>query len=753
MTMRDDDIANAIRQRRVDLLIKMFFDGNQPQVKLGFKTETELWDYKFDCPRPGSHEAWADLARHILGFHNKRGGLIFFGVHDKTFEYSGTSFRYDSKSFNEQIRKYLSDRLWVEFHREFIGSNQIYLGIVLIPPRGALVERFIADAPFIDRVQMFKAGDSAIREGDSTKILLAREVEEIERKESVYVIGQKYSINEPFYRILQPEYEEFVVREIPCDDVWKALHDPRTSIASVVGIGGVGKTSLATWAVTKAYENKLFDFIVSITAKDRELTQSGIKALSPGLTTFDSLLNSILDVLDFPDLVHKDIVSKEKEVRSLLENSRGLLYVDNLETVDDARVINFLDSLPLGARAIVTSRRAAVHVAVKPIDPGPMTEEEIIHFMGTLSKTPRLKYVERLSKAERIKVGQYCNGIPLAMRWTALHCKSAEELSTLAKALNKGQESGDELLEFSFRRVFEQFLDEEKRVLELLSLFQNPLPTEAILVASTGPRHKTLDAVEGLVADAMIRRVFDPQLNDYAYSLMPIVRTFAYKEVAKNSVIEDAMRRSLSDWYEARDIKDVNERLLIREIRQGKESSDVVLTDMALAAEKRGEQKTAENLFNQALQRNPTSWRAARLFGEYFRKLRNTSKALQYYEMAATNAPRRGPDRALIYREWGMILKNSGDILATDLAIEKFETALKDTPHDVLAIHALAMMYDRKGVYARVISLLSPLVDHSSRTTKKFALPILLKAYQKTGAMLKVVHIKQKMEDEKIEFD
>lgn len=58
---------------------------------------------------------------------------------------------------------------------------------------------------------------------------------------------------------------------------------------------------------------------------------------------------------------------------------------------------------------------------------------------------------------------------------------------------------------------------------------------------------------------------------------------------------------------------------------------------------------------SRALQRNPTSWKAARLFAEFNRhKLGNTTEALRLYELAAGNAPARGEERALIYREWGL---------------------------------------------------------------------------------------------------
>ena len=70
-------------------------------------------------------------------------------------------------------------------------------------------------------------------------------------------------------------------------------------------------------------------------------------------------------------------------------------------------------------------------------------------------------------------------------------------------------------------------------------------------------------------------------------------------------------------------------------------------------------------------------------------------------------------DRAIIFREWGMLLRGAGDPAATDLAIEKFEMALKETPDDALAAHALAKMVERKGHYRRVIEILEPLAERS----------------------------------------
>jgi hypothetical protein len=69
----------------------------------------------------------------------------------------------------------------------------------------------------------------------------------------------------------------------------------------------------------------------------------------------------------------------------------------------------------------------------------------------------------------------------------------------------------------------------EKLVVEVLSLFQSPVAMEALLVGTSQQHSKVLDAVEDLVNDSVIQRLFDPGHNDYTYSLLPIARFFIYR--------------------------------------------------------------------------------------------------------------------------------------------------------------------------------------------------------------------------------
>lgn len=743
---RNQDVAKAIRQKDIHSIVQIVFEHGMPVLRSGFRVETELWDFKVDCPRlEAGSVAWAQIAKDVLAFHNLHGGLLVFGI-DDSFRFVGSTVRLDSKLFNDQMRRYLGDRIWVEFHREFIQPDQRYIGIAVIPGRGPTFETFKSSAKNASGGYVFSKGESAIRQGDSSLLLSREETEQRIRELAMPTIGKLYAVDQPFFRILSPDYSQFILRSEPCAMIEKALSDPRAMVSSIVGIGGTGKTALATWAVLRAFERKDFRFIVSITAKDREMTAGGIQALTPSLTTYDSLLNAIADTLGFPEIKVGTTAEREKHVHDLIKEGNGLLFVDNLETVDDKRVITFLDNLPIGVRAITTSRRAAVRVSVHPVDLGPLTESEVVKFVNSLAAQPGMGYAGDLSKAESVRIGDACDRIPLAIRWALARSKSASEALTTADGITHSGKRGEELLEFCFRRIFDAMTAGERAVVEVLSLFQRPLLTEALLVGAFLPHHRLTDALEQLVEDALVQRIFDPDHNDYAYILLPITRAFVYTQVTRQSNLEPKIRKRLADYYEAKDVKDPEERLVVREVRQGADSSESALTDLASAAEHRGDHTGAEQLYQQALQRNPRSWRAARLFAEFQRhKLRNTSEALRLYEQAAANCPSRGDDRALIFREWGLLLKDSGDPNATDLAVEKFEESLRESPNDVIALTQLAQMLARKGFSQRVIQLLDRLEDTSDPKTRAIVLPLLENAYRRTGNLIKSAEISNKI--------
>lgn len=744
-----EDFVTAIRNRNAARICALLLGADDPpRVVRGAGTENELWDYKQDVPSDA--DGWARIARHVLAMHNNRGGALLFGIRDGDLAFCGASARVDSKVFNEKIRRYVGDQIWVDFHREWIQPDQRYLGLAIVPPRGPVLGYFREDAPLIDGKRDFSKGDSATRIGDSSVVLSRDEAAAHQASLATGpIVGSPFAIDLPFFRILALETHEFIRRDELGAQVERALIDPRTSVTSLIGIGGSGKTTLATWAVLRAHEKRRFDAVISLTAKDRELGPLGIQSLAAVSTTFDALLEAVLDVLGFEDLAEAPVDERETEVRSLLENSNALIYVDNLETVDDPRVIRFLDDLPLGVRALVTSRRATVRVAVRPVDVGPFSTKEARALVRSLGSQPGTGHAADLSEAEMDRIAEACDRLPLAIRWTLTRANSAPEAVHRADSLRSSSDRDEgQLLEFVFRRVFDDMSDVERTVMQTLTMFSDGSPIETLVAGTGHDAHAVKDSLDDLARDALAQRVFDPERNDDIFILAPLTRSFVLAELSRDRKTEERIRHRLSGWYEATDIKNPNDRAVVREVRQGRGSTEQTLIDLALSAERRGDYRSAQGMYEQAISRNPKSWMAARQFAEFERHVNQSrERALDLYERAGANAPARGAERALIFREWAMLLRDSGRPDAISESIEKFEIARHETPNDPTLLHALASLYERRGVHRRVIELLEPLANHPSPKTRSMVLRLLVKAYDETGGLLEAAEAKQALRE------
>jgi len=757
------DIASLkkyINSGNIAAILKTMFDSTPsvPILREGFFHENSIWDYKSEVPGSGKqHElAWARIATHVLGFHNSEGGVLIFGINDKDFLFTGARNGFDSSRFNNAIRKYIGDLFYVTFSRELIQKDQSYLGIAVIPSRGSKIVSFASDSPRDENNKLlFTQGDIAIREGDSTKIYKGANAKAYLNSLNLPSVGRGYFVDDENYRILTPEYRHFVYRSKLCDAIMEGLHYPRTAVTSLVGIGGVGKTTLATWAAIELYKAKEFAFIVSVTAKDRELTAKSIDPLERSLTSYEDLLNTILRVLKFNDVLHQELEDKESFIKEVLKDSNGLLYIDNLETVDDQRIINFLDRLPYGVRALVTSRIPRIKISNYPIEVSTLDNLEVVQFVDALSSEEIYSYFSEMQDSDRLIFGNNCNRIPLVMKWIGARAKHFKEVLKLSSDINRHNATNDQLLEFSFRRVFETLSEKEKHILQVLSVFQTPFTTEATHIASDIPYQEVGDVLLELQSYSLIERNYDDELNDNIYTLLPITRVFAYSEVRKQINLEDTIRNRMRDWYDAKDIQDPLRRAITRGLRQEKGSSEEVMLQLADINLKNGNVAGAETILKDTVKKFPKSWAARRNLAELLRHYTKdiSSDTIEYYRQAAALIP---PSHKLtaaqIYREYAILLKRSGSPNSSEEVINMLGKAIRLNPKDAIAIHSLADSHLRIGEYTRSIELLVPLKNHPDIKTRGYVLRTLLKAYERSNDMAQTAYLKREMETMGIDF-
>lgn len=744
-------LRDLITVRDVRSIVRLVFKVNG-ELQDGFHREDQLWDFKEDLPAPGraGDIEWAKIATEVLAFHNQEGGVIFFGLRNSDFKFLGARTPLDTKHFNDKIRKYVGDRFWVSFSRECIKPDQRYLGVALIPPRSHSHQRMLKDGPELQGKPIFRAGDLCVRIADETRIFRGTEAIHFAATRGMGASAATYAVDEPGFRILRPDYKQFVERITVCREIEKAVLSPRTFVTSLTGIGGVGKTALACWTTLLMYDRKAFDFIVSVSARDRSLTSAGIAAVTPTLSSLEDLLDQICEVTGFTE--HKTLPADDRIAKvqnEILSQFKGLLLVDNLETVDDPKLIEFLEELPIPSRAILTSRKAKIRVANYPIDVGPFTEPEARDFLLETCRATGKEFLTDLSEAEKKVIVAACDRIPLVIEWFVGRAKDPSKALQLAERLASEGKHGEELLEFSFRRVYEEMNERQKATLQVLSLINRPLPIEALAVGADLDVHTAADVVEELNEYSLIERVYDDSYRDLVYALLPITSSFIYKQLARMPGRESHIRQKLTDWYSARDIKDSVQRELVQMVRRGERNPELALLEVADNFLQNRDVDSAEQFYKQALDRNPRSWKCHRELAEFYRHHRHEmAMTLHHYQQAAEFAPKHGPDRALIFREWGMVLKQSGMPGAHREAAEKLQIALNEIPHSVICRHALGDCYVKMSAFERAIETLRPLEDHPTYETRQKTRPLLEECYRGTNRLMELTELRRKMTDD-----
>jgi hypothetical protein len=107
-------------------------------------------------------------------------------------------------------------------------------------------------------------------------------------------------------------------------------------------------------------------------------------------------------------------------------------------------------------------------------------------------------------------------------------------------------------------------------------------------------------------------------------------------------------------------------------------------------------------------------------------------------------APKKGKDRALIFREYGILLQDAGTPDALEKAADALETALLETPNDPVCIFVLARVLCRRQMFFRAQPLLERLAESEDLRSRHNAYPLLRKCYKASKDMLKLAELTER---------
>ncbi|MEU6551575.1 tetratricopeptide repeat protein [Streptomyces sp. NPDC046915] len=288
----------------------------------------------------------------------------------------------------------------------------------------------------------------------------------------------------------------------------------------VYGPAGSGKTSVVIEAVHRIAaaetQDRLprYEVLVWLSARPAILTADGVLRSPLVCGTLSDFITNISAVLERPDVMRALPEEQPALLRAALSRKSTLIVADDLDEVEDERVLSFLDSLPGACRVIATARRQLDFG--RPVRLGPLSFPEVRELLQEIQDGKDI----RLSDSEARRLHDLCGGIPLAIVWAVNLVRLGYDVSHI---LDNFGETTSDLLEFCFFKAWDSVQGTPVgELLVSIALFSGGASIDLARRAS-GLSQQRLDFDRALVK---LRRLGVLEATATRLNLLPMTRTY-----------------------------------------------------------------------------------------------------------------------------------------------------------------------------------------------------------------------------------
>jgi tetratricopeptide (TPR) repeat protein len=321
-----------------------------------------------------------------------------------------------------------------------------------------------------------------------------------------------------------PRLQCFFGREAELQKIAAALSpDSRGWGALIDGPGGIGKTALAIRAAEQVPAGR-FRRIIFLSSKERELSADGQRTLGQFvLPSYLEMLNAIARELELPELMKSPEGERSDSILRALRDGDVLLVLDNLETLQESdrdQLFAFLNRLPRGCSALVTSRRRADATAVT-VRLDKLDWPAARSLLAEIAQNNEL--LRTSSESEWRALYEETGGNPLLIRWVTAQL-GIGRCKTIAAAVERlrNPAARNNPLEFIFGDLLDTFTNPETQVLAALTHFSAPVSVK--LVAELAGINEA--AAQGALSDLSCRALVVPDLEECSFALVPMVADY-----------------------------------------------------------------------------------------------------------------------------------------------------------------------------------------------------------------------------------
>lgn len=703
-------------------------------------SECEWLDHK-EMLNLDSDKDLCEFTKDALAIKNVGGGYIVVGVRDKCWQPIGlnNALPYDTKMLRDKINHSAGLDMAIDLvhHNLQLSTSSNLFCLILIRASRKRSKRRLPTMVHKDfcagQAYGLRRGEIYVRRGDSTVKVksedeLGKLLDDLEAQvdNDAVVLSSRtshFAVEEGTYRILEKGFEQFIGRTKIRQDLFEAVtRDPRIWIINVHGVGGVGKSALVNWVVYRFYEERTFEAILHLTAKETVLTAKGIEEYSRSLYSLENLLDHILYM--FQEKPPEDLVEKKNLVVEYLSAWKTLLVLDNMETVQDGRILHFVQQLPPESKAkvLITSRQKTGSWEL-PFPVQELNVTEVSEFLEIRSKEMKLDFP--VDNTTTQKVLEATGGLPLAIQWLLGRYRINKNIQEVVKTV-VGKDSP--VLEYSFRNIWQVLSNDAKAILTVLTIFNEP-PTAQLIAIATEFQIDRIEKALGELSDAtLVMR--NTQLSDgrITYFALPITLSFARHQLSEMGDFEIKCRQRFQKYTDQMALQESEiNRFQSRFDKFGLENDNekraAILCQRGASEVFFGNDDNAEVLFKQARELAPQSAYICAMSASYELARNRIGSALGYAKEACKRATKK--TGALCYTIKARILDVQKDCNGRVAALEQ---AITYEPENLVLKHQLGVALSHAGRPENAIEQFSIIIEKESRKTTPTTL--LLVAYK-----------------------
>lgn len=356
-------------------------------------------------------------------------------------------------------------------------------------------------------------------------------------------------IKPPFYHNLPPrDYLEFIGRKEELNTLSEFLSpERRPYILTVYGIGGVGKTALVLEVAHLCREVSegithigvpLFDAIIFTSAKLTWLSAEGILQRPKWESSLGDIFTIISRTLNDRAITEAPPNEQLSAVYDALRRQRTLLIVDNMETIqDEVAVVSFLQSLPEGSKAIITTRKQITLHAL--IQLGDLSETESLHLIQQQTKEKKINLNSKQARRLYSRFG----GNPAALIYAVGQWASG---FSPKRILNPTAKIPEDIAKFCFEGSLKSLSISAYHLMLSLGIFRGA-PTLEPMTSVAGLRFDPIAAEKGLRQLKILSIVIE---REGQFRTLTVTREYiAAKLAADTTNFEELARERWIDWY------------------------------------------------------------------------------------------------------------------------------------------------------------------------------------------------------------